>query len=240
MEVSSWQTDAITICRHFRTNRHRQLGLMIDRRRAYLTMFLGSRDERSGLSREATMRKALQFFGILDDLDVQWMAQNGIKQFVRAGTTLVRERSDSRGDLFPPRRARLAIVSPGEEGAEIAALFPGEIVGEISFIDARPSVTSGHRSARFSGSYRLSRIGVHEAFHADPGFSSRFYRAIACFLADRLYLTVSRLGYGKMQLNVDIDEVPEGDMDRISMGAVRFDKLLKDVSSSHSVKAICA
>jgi CRP/FNR family cyclic AMP-dependent transcriptional regulator len=182
------------------------------------------------------MRKALQFFGILDDLDVQWMAQTGVKQFVRSGTTLIREQSDLAAIYFL-LEGRLAIVSPGEGGAEIAALLPGEIVGEFSFIDARPSATSVI-AVQDSVVLTVSRESVSTKLRGDAGFSSRFYRAIACFLADRLYVTVGRLGYGNMQLSVDVDEVPEDDMDRISMGAERFDRLLKDVSGSYSARAI--
>ena len=37
------------------------------------------------------MRKVLQLLGVLDETDVAWMASHGNRQFVEAGTELIRE-----------------------------------------------------------------------------------------------------------------------------------------------------
>ena len=61
----------------------------------------------------------------------------------------------------------------------------------------------------------------------DTAFAARFYRAVATLLADRLRTTVSHLGYGSSTEQADPDELDEALMDSVSMGAVRFDRLLK-------------
>jgi hypothetical protein len=62
----------------------------------------------------------------------------------------------------------------------------------------------------------------------DTAFASRFYRAIAMFLADRLRSTTSRLGYGAPGQDQDApDELDDSLMDSVSVASVRFDNLLK-------------
>jgi hypothetical protein len=62
----------------------------------------------------------------------------------------------------------------------------------------------------------------------DPWFSSRFFQALATFLADRLRTTTGRLGYGKASQDENLgDEIDLEMMDSVSLAAIRFDKLLK-------------
>lgn len=48
-------------------------------------------------------------------------------------------------------------------------------------------------------------------------------------LADRLRKTTSYLGYGKWTEGTDPDELDESLMDSVSLGATRFDRLLKQL-----------
>jgi ABC-type enterochelin transport system ATPase subunit len=61
----------------------------------------------------------------------------------------------------------------------------------------------------------------------DQAFASRFYKAIAVFLADRLYVTVGRFGYGSARQDVEVDEVPDSSIEQIDLARIRTDKLLK-------------
>ena len=109
--------------------------------------------------------------------------------------------------------------------------FPGEIVGEISFVDSRPPlafVTAMQDSQLLS----LRREVLSTKIVKDQGFAARFYRAIATFLADRLYVTVGRYGYGSAQQDVDVDELQDATMDEIDLAAVRVDKLMKRLRSN--------
>ena len=66
----------------------------------------------------------------------------------------------------------------------------------------------------------------------DAWFASRFFQALAMFLADRLRTTTSRLSYGRASQDEDKkqaadDEIDLQLMDSVSLAAIRFDKLLK-------------
>ena len=69
----------------------------------------------------------------------------------------------------------------------------------------------------------------------DVGFASRFYRALAILLSDRLRATEKRMAYGEEQgledENVRLkDELDIGVLDQVSLAGDRFDRLLKSVA----------
>ena len=84
----------------------------------------------------------------------------------------------------------------------------------------------------------IPRASLSAKLEADRNFACRFYRAVAAFLADRLYVTTGRFGYGSHEQDVsagDLDEVGEDVMEMVSMGALRFDKLVKHLlAGSHT------
>jgi len=170
--------------------------------------------------------------GILDDVDIDWMVQNGAVRRVRAGTVLIEEKKPI-DSLYILLEGQMS-VSVG--GTHIANLFPGEIIGEISFVDPRPpsaSVTALQDLEVLA----LSRESLTKKLAKDHGFAERFYRSIATFLADRLWVTVGRLGYGSGYQDSDVDEVHESFFDNISLAAARFDKLVKHLRSDYRVTA---
>ena len=77
--------------------------------------------------------------GILDDTDVQWLASNGSKSVFAAGEVLIRQGMPME---------RLYIVLDGRllvelgSGVQLVTLKPGEVIGEISFVDSRPPLAS--------------------------------------------------------------------------------------------------
>jgi CRP/FNR family transcriptional regulator, cyclic AMP receptor protein len=176
------------------------------------------------------MRKALHLLGILDDVDIDWLASNGILRHVSAGTTLIHEKKPI-DSLYLLLEGQLSITVGGTAGKQIATLFPGEIVGEISFVDTRPPSASV-MAIQDSQLLALARDALSDKLAKDQAFAARFYRAIATFLADRLYVTVGRYGYGSAQQDVDIDELPDSAMDEIDLATVRVDKLIKRLRSN--------
>src|SRR5258708_8430368 len=87
------------------------------------------------------MRKALHLMGNLDDVDIEWMADHGVKQFIAPGTVLIQE-GEAINSLYVVLDGRLSVRTAAMDGREIAALFSGEIVGEISFVDSHLPSTS--------------------------------------------------------------------------------------------------
>lgn len=173
------------------------------------------------------MRKALYLMGVLDDSDIQWMVDHGNKKHVSTGTRLIEEGKPI-DSLFIVLDGNLAVETRAMR-KPVANLKAGEVVGEISFIDMRPplaSVTATESTQVLS----ISRANLFLKLQRDPHFAGRFYRAIALYLADRLRVTSSRLGYGDSAQDNSPDELDDSLMDNASIGALRFDGLLRQLS----------
>jgi CRP-like cAMP-binding protein len=180
------------------------------------------------------MRKAIQMFGLLDDVDIEWMAKVGSSRYVNRGTTLIQQGKQI-DSLYILLEGNLSVTTGYPEPREIASLLAGEILGEISFVDSRPPVASV-LAVQDAHVLELPRQAIYSRLEKDLGFAARFYRAIASFLADRLYVTVGRFGYGSAQQDVDVDELSDASMDQVSLGALRFDGLMKKVTNSYTAQ----
>ena len=170
------------------------------------------------------MRKALHLLGLLSDEDMDWIATNSCIQQLPSGTTLIAEGIRIE-HLFILMNGRMSVVNAK---TLVATLLPGEILGEISYVDSRPpsaSVTADLASTVLA----ISRATLNSHLATNTAFAARFYRAIASFLADRLYLSVMRLGYGTTEVASfsERDEIPDDMMEELSQGALRFDRLQK-------------
>jgi CRP-like cAMP-binding protein len=169
------------------------------------------------------MRKVLYIFGFLSDVDVEWLARAGTRKKLGNGEVIIQE-----GELVET----LAIVLEGEvlvstrSTGQIARLGVGEIVGEISLVDsAAASATVAALGSTFV--LLLNKAILLEKLDLDIGFSSRFYRALAVFLADRLRSTLhlpERLSDSdKTPIR---DELDRAILDNVWAAGERFNRML--------------
>ncbi len=177
------------------------------------------------------MRKAMQLFGVLNDLDVGWIGKVSTVQTLAPGQLLIQEQVAIKS-LYILLEGQLSVFLSGAGDQEVAKLQSGEIVGEISFVDPRPPLASV-KALQTSIVLRLDRTTLTEHLAKDHAFAARFYRAIASFLASRLYVTTSRFGYGTARQDADPDELPDTQIEEASMGALRFDTLIKQVRGEY-------
>jgi CRP-like cAMP-binding protein len=175
--------------------------------------------------------------GILDDEDVEWISSRGRLVGVGKDEVLIRE-GEPVDALFILLDGSLDVSTRGQA---VATLYAGEIVGEISFVDSRPP-SATVRASQHSHVLAIPRALLQSRLATDAWFASRFFRAIATFLADRLRTTTARLGHRGSGEDIldDGDEIDFDMMDSVSLAAVRFDKMLKRLqggtaSSSRSV-----
>lgn len=185
------------------------------------------------------MRKVLVILGQLSDLDIEWMITAGRKQQIPVGTTLIHEGKEIDA-LYIVLEGALAVhiqARSGQGAREIVRLRTGEMVGEMSFIDARPP-SATVQAIDVATVLAIPRQQLAAKLEQDTGFAARFYRALAMLLSDRLRGTNSQLGYGGDQPqplpNGDDDE---GELDPNLLGSValagtRFDLILKRLMSS--------
>ena len=172
------------------------------------------------------MRKALQIMGILNDSDVQWLSENGSRVSVPPGQTLIRS-GEMPTSVFILLEGRLSVQA---KSRQVASLYSGEIVGEISFADSRPPSTSV-LAAEGCKVLAIPRPRLSARLGANSGFAARFYRSLALIMADRLRTATALLDSGGAPLSAEeLEESEELDLDQMeaaAMAAVRFDRLLK-------------
>ena len=170
------------------------------------------------------MRKVLFIFSVLTDGDVEWLAKAGERLHVEPGTVLIP--LGSRVDnLYFVLDGRLAIRT--KTGERIAILEAGEIIGELSLVDPAPTTVAVEVAAE-STLLRLSDALVRQKLASDPGFASRFYRALCVFMADRLRHTTRRMGYGAATAEeADPDELNDDLLDNVHLAGARFDRMLR-------------
>lgn len=176
------------------------------------------------------MRKVLYIFGLLSDADVEWMAQTGIRRRLSDGDVVIREgeRTDS---LIFLLEGELLVATRGL--GQIARMGVGEVVGEVSLVDSAPAsatiTASGNCLALF-----LNKTKLMQKLDSDEGFGSRFYRALAVFLADRLRDARRPTGNPAIadETVISDDELDAGILDRVSAAGERFIRMLRTLSSN--------
>ena len=104
------------------------------------------------------MRKVLFILGQLTDTDTEWLIRNGRKMSLPSGTTLI-EAGLQPAALFLVLDGEFAVLV-GARG-EIARIRSGEVVGEMSFVEARlPFASDSAYALRRAGSRFACQLGV--------------------------------------------------------------------------------
>ena len=173
------------------------------------------------------MRKVLYILGQLDDRDIAWMARHGRKQRLAPGTVLITEGVPV-DDLFIVLDGACDVLV--DKVGKVASLGVGEIIGEMSFVDAQPpsaTVAADLPSVVLA----LDKREMADRLAGDAGFGSRFYRALAIFLSDRLRRTQTKpkLGDGG-SLDQDSaleDELDVNVLDSVSKAGENFNRLIR-------------
>lgn len=173
------------------------------------------------------MRKVLYIFGQLTDGDVRWLAQAGRRATFARGDVLL-ERGVENEKLLFVLEGELAVAA-GD--MPVARLGVGEVVGEMSFVDAAPP--SATVSALSDGSVlEIPKATLERKTIDSPAFGMRFYKAISIFLADRLRDTTQRLGYGVAGAGyaaTALGELDETVLDGVSLAGARFERILREM-----------
>lgn len=177
------------------------------------------------------MRKVLFILGQLNDADADWLTDTGHTEQVPVGTALIRQ-GQPLDSLYIVLDGLLSVTDTRLGGRELAQLGAGEMVGEMSFVDAGPpgaTVTALQDSVVLA----IPRSQLSVKLEQDQGFAARFYRAIATFLSDRLRATVGQLGYGDVgsleDVAIETDELDGNVLDNIHLAGGRFDRMLQQL-----------
>ncbi|HWM90079.1 MAG TPA: cyclic nucleotide-binding domain-containing protein [Thermoanaerobaculia bacterium] len=182
------------------------------------------------------MRKVLFLFGQLSDDDVEWMLRAGRKRSLREGDVLIRQGVPV-DEVFILLEGRLAVWLKlrRDQEREIARLQAGEIVGEMSFVDARPP-SATVKALEESTVFGISKAVLSAKLSADQGFAARFYRALAIFLSTTVRERHRALGYGSEEdlegMEDEADELDGNVLDGVYLAGERFDRMVKRIMVS--------
>jgi CRP-like cAMP-binding protein len=178
------------------------------------------------------MRKVLFLFGQLNDDDVEWMLTVGTRRVVPAGGVVIQQGVPVDA-VFILLEGKLAVWLKGRNGErELARLNAGEIVGEMSFVDARPP-SATVKALEDSMVFALSKAVLTRKLAADSGFAARFYRALAIYLSTTVRERHRDLGTGVgTDEEDDVDELDPNVLDGIYLAGERFDRMVKRVMVS--------
>jgi bacteriocin-type transport-associated protein len=183
------------------------------------------------------MKRALYILSEFSDRDFEWFITAGKRKEISPGTVLIHE-GQPIDALYIVLEGKLSVSAEAMEGQEIATLSPGEIVGEMSFVDARPP-SATVKAVENTVLWAISRNQLRAKLSQDSAFAANFYQAIAVFLSDRLRGTVSRLGYSRYrQLNEDVDSESNLNPEltgNLELAKLRLDWLLERLNDLNSL-----
>ncbi len=175
------------------------------------------------------MRKVLFILGQLTDSDVEWLTKNGKRTEVPQGTELIKHGTQIEM-LYIVLEGSMRVVT--DRGVQLARVAVGDILGELSLVDSRPTVAS-IVAEQDSWVLGVSKLLLTEKLKQDVGFAARFYRALALFLADRMRNTIQRMGYVKSEIlaneSDDTDELEPDVLDNVYLAGARFERMLKNL-----------
>jgi len=176
------------------------------------------------------MRKVLYILGLLEDQDIDWLVGIGRRCSVAAGEVLVRE-GTAATDLFVVVEGNVD-VSVG--GRVLAQIGQGEVVGEISLLDSRPSsatVTAAGPTLLLAVSFTELKAKLAR----DMAFAARLYQALGVFLAQRLrrqnlQMLVGDVATASLADEEDADEIDPDVLERITLAGSRFRWIIEKMS----------
>ena len=137
------------------------------------------------------MQTALGLLNELDEEDVDWIFRTGFERQVIANTVVVRE-GEPLAYLYIVLEGLFGVRVASVPDAEIGRLGPGEIIGEISFLENMlPSATV--IAIESSLLLEIPSALLAERLKATPSFGAQFYRALAILNSRRVRERVSSL-----------------------------------------------
>jgi CRP-like cAMP-binding protein len=174
------------------------------------------------------MRKVLFILGQLSDSDVEWLATVGERRKIAPGTELIHEGTDIDA-VYLILDGQMSVWAGGR--LKIATVTSGDILGEMSLIDASKTSAS-LRCETESIVLAISKAVLSRRLETDVGFAARFYKALALCLADRMRNAIKHMGYGKLEDEPaadapDEDELESTVLDSVHLAGARFDRMLR-------------
>lgn len=127
------------------------------------------------------------FLGELLPEDLRWLISASEEKAFEEQQVLI-EKGKFQDNLYFVSDGFMSVYDGSERDRAIGVLGPGDIFGEISFLNESRASASVITS-RASRVYMVRQHRIRQKIKADPAFGSRFYRALAKTMASRFMNT---------------------------------------------------
>ena len=174
------------------------------------------------------MFDALSLLTELDDQDIEWILETGQEQQVIANTVIIAEGSHPEA-LYIVLEGLVGITVASAGSGQLAALGPGELVGEISILENRPASAT---VAAVENTLLLAvpRSELLGRLDADARFAAHLYKSFALISARRLRERVGSLGQ-MLQAKAATDSVIGNRWRRIGEHVDQFKEQLRELDT---------
>ena len=175
------------------------------------------------------MKNLLDLLSALSAEDVDWIIAEGSEQNVIANSRIINE-GELPESMFIVLQGLLGVHLSIMGDKQLRVLGPGEIVGEMSFLENEPanaSVTAVESSLLLE----IPKSKLIQKIDDDPRFSARLHRSLAAMLSRRLRESVGSLG-NQLQLKDDIDRAVQENWKNLFSQVQELKKYLKGVDEA--------
>ena len=131
------------------------------------------------------MTKVPPFMGDFSDEDIAWAIRVGVRRRVTAGEPIIVEGQQPR-ELFVILEGAFMVSSRQLNLPAMKRLGPGELVGEMSYVNKQLPVSSV-RALEDSEVLCIPRTALAEKIAGDSGFEGRFHKVVSEFTLARMY-----------------------------------------------------
>jgi len=180
---------------------------------------------------DSSRKKALFILSQLNNDDIDWIVQKGKKEVLAPGAILIKEGKQIDA-LYIVLNGSMSVLLDNEESKELAKIASGELVGEVSFIDARPPLATV-KAIEETHLLAIPRRQLVLKLQHDMGFASRFYYGISLCLADRMRGTIRHIEYGRnielAQPEMDREDINPNVLENLALAQAKFNWLRENV-----------
>ncbi len=135
----------------------------------------------------------LKVFKYLQDGEYQSLLQTAERKSFRPGALLIRQ-GEEQTSLHILVKGNAKVVRDHEGFmVDISQRGPGEIFGDMSFIEGQPASASVEACDPEVLAIVITHANIKKFIQADPAFAGRFYESLAAILSRRLRNTTDML-----------------------------------------------
>jgi CRP-like cAMP-binding protein len=180
------------------------------------------------------MYQTLYFLSEMDDRDIDWIISSGRRRTIAKNNALIYQGSRPEA-LYIVLEGQFTIqIQHGDQILNVAEVGPGDLLGEMSFIDSRLA-SADVIAQEDSLVWTIPWTKLSSKLFLDNSFGSHFYHALAVLMADRMRLLHSQLDKSMMrgvEVRSEEDLSPQV-LKRLELVKARFEYLMQQLKAQH-------